>query len=328
MSPARTRWMSGTSQRAGGCRCWRVDGQPNADLAATQPPGDLQGRSGWTSTTPTRPSPSRPAARAHRQRHGAQLRRPPGARQGAAQFSRLEGAVYDNNGVYFCSTQGGGPAEPGPSDTAERWGNGFGQIWAYTPRAQVLQLIYQSPQRGHARLPRQRHHPPRAKHAGPVRGQHQRQLPQGSDPGWAAVRHRAQPTGQPNHRRSPRSATSSPVPHSIRTATRSSSTSRPAAESRSPSGAPGRRSASDAPAGDGLCRPDRRRSGKVAEAGQGRRAIGIPRRTRGTHREGRPAAGAIATIPDSNSHGLDPPVLCGSLPGRLAISPARCATSG
>ena len=54
-----------------------------------------------------------------------------GRAQGAAGFSRLEGATYDRGTIYFCSTQGGGPAEPGPSDTVQGWGNGFGQIWAY-----------------------------------------------------------------------------------------------------------------------------------------------------------------------------------------------------
>ncbi|MEU4607770.1 alkaline phosphatase PhoX [Kribbella sp. NPDC023972] len=69
-----------------------------------------------------------------------------GRDQGAAYFSRLEGQVYDNNVVYFCSTQGGGPAETGP-DSVNGYGNGFGQVWAYHTRARKLQLIYQSPNR-------------------------------------------------------------------------------------------------------------------------------------------------------------------------------------
>jgi hypothetical protein len=69
-----------------------------------------------------------------------------GWEQGAAFFSRLEGAVYDNGVVYFTSTQGGGPAETelGPH-SANGFGNGFGQVWAYRAREGVLQLIYQSP---------------------------------------------------------------------------------------------------------------------------------------------------------------------------------------
>jgi secreted PhoX family phosphatase len=65
--------------------------------------------------------------------------------QGAAYFSRLEGCVYDNGVVYFCSTQGGGPAETSFGPIADGYGNGTGQIWAYRIREGTLQLIYQSP---------------------------------------------------------------------------------------------------------------------------------------------------------------------------------------
>ena len=68
-----------------------------------------------------------------------------GLAQGAARFSRLEGCVYDRGVVYFCSTQGGGPAEPGDSDPVGGWGNGTGQIWAYHTREDVLRLVYESP---------------------------------------------------------------------------------------------------------------------------------------------------------------------------------------
>jgi secreted PhoX family phosphatase len=66
-----------------------------------------------------------------------------GQAKGAAWFSRIEGCVYDRGVVYFCCTQGGGPAET--SDTIGGFGNGFGQIWAYRIEEQVLQLIYESP---------------------------------------------------------------------------------------------------------------------------------------------------------------------------------------
>jgi hypothetical protein len=67
--------------------------------------------------------------------------------QGAAFFSRLEGAVYDTGVVYFTSTQGGGPAETSLSDNVSGWGNGSGQIWAYHTRSSILQLLYESPSR-------------------------------------------------------------------------------------------------------------------------------------------------------------------------------------
>jgi len=70
-----------------------------------------------------------------------------GLAQGAAGFSRLEGAVYDEGVVYFCSTQGGGAAGGGPNPSVNGWGTGSGQIWAYRIAEQELQLIYQSPNR-------------------------------------------------------------------------------------------------------------------------------------------------------------------------------------
>jgi uncharacterized protein len=68
-----------------------------------------------------------------------------GFAQGAARFSRLEGCAYDDGVIYFTSTQGGGPAEPGPQDPVQGWGNGSGQIWAYRVEDQILQLVFQSP---------------------------------------------------------------------------------------------------------------------------------------------------------------------------------------
>jgi len=69
--------------------------------------------------------------------------------QGAAYFSRLEGAVYDNGVVYFCSTQGGGESEdPDISTTRPSgYGKGSGQIWAYHCLSGRLQLLYQAPDR-------------------------------------------------------------------------------------------------------------------------------------------------------------------------------------
>jgi hypothetical protein len=68
-----------------------------------------------------------------------------GFAQGAAYFSRLEGSAFDNGVVYFCATQGGGPAEASFGPIADGYGNGTGQIWAYHTNSQKLQLLYQSP---------------------------------------------------------------------------------------------------------------------------------------------------------------------------------------
>ncbi|WP_433162475.1 PhoX family protein [Kribbella sp. CA-247076] len=124
-----------------------VKGRPNLNLAAEQPRRatyDVH----WVDIddpAPTFPyTPGQPAPTTNDQALvyvGDQ-----GRAQGAAYFSRLEGQVYDDNVVYFTSTQGGGPAETGP-DAVGGYGNGFGQVWAYHTRARKLQLIYQSPNR-------------------------------------------------------------------------------------------------------------------------------------------------------------------------------------
>jgi secreted PhoX family phosphatase len=67
-----------------------------------------------------------------------------GRAQGAAHFSRLEGAIYDNGVVYFTATQGGGEAMTGP-DNRNGYGKGFGQVWGYHCRSGKLQLVFQSP---------------------------------------------------------------------------------------------------------------------------------------------------------------------------------------
>lgn len=66
-----------------------------------------------------------------------------GRAQGAAHFSRLEGASFAKGEIYFTSTQGGGPAETGP-DTVGGYGNGPGQVWSYDPKHATLTCRYQS----------------------------------------------------------------------------------------------------------------------------------------------------------------------------------------
>ncbi len=74
-----------------------------------------------------------------------------GWEQGAAYFSRLEGAKYDasSSTVYFTSTQGGGAQAPwvrgDPGLTVSGFGSGFGQIWAYHTLTRELELVYVSP---------------------------------------------------------------------------------------------------------------------------------------------------------------------------------------
>lgn len=123
-----------------------VVGIDNADLAAAQPP-HASYRVRWVDIDEPDPEwayvPGQPAPTANDDaiRYvGLQ-----GFARGAARFSRLEGCTYANGVVYFCSTQGGGPAEPTDADTLAGWGNGWGQIWAYHTRHDLLRLVYQSP---------------------------------------------------------------------------------------------------------------------------------------------------------------------------------------
>jgi len=118
----------------------------SADLAATQPE-NARYRVTWVDiddpapTFPFTPGLPAPTTNNDALNHVGNQ----GRAQGAAGFSRLEGATYDRGTIYFCSTQGGGPAEQGTSDTVGGWGNGSGQIWAYDISSEKLKLVFQSP---------------------------------------------------------------------------------------------------------------------------------------------------------------------------------------
>ena len=75
-----------------------------------------------------------------------------GRAQGAAHFSRLEGATFAKGEIYFTSTQGGGAAETGP-DSVGGYGNGTGQVWSYRPGTNTLTCRYQSPNAAALELP-------------------------------------------------------------------------------------------------------------------------------------------------------------------------------
>ena len=91
------------------------------------PAGRRTGSTGSTSTTPPRRSRTRPGVPARRRTTPpsttSATRAGPRARLGSP-GSRARSTT--RNVVYFCSTQGGGPAEPGPSDTVGGYGNGHG----------------------------------------------------------------------------------------------------------------------------------------------------------------------------------------------------------
>ena len=144
--PKRNPMETGHLENDGRLQMLAVTGLPKADLAATQRK-NARYRVTWVDiddpnpTFPYTPGQTAPTPNNTALVHvGSQ-----GLAQGAARFSRLEGAVFESDVVYFCSTQGGGPAEPGNADTVQGWGNGYGQIWAYRTRSDLLELVYQSP---------------------------------------------------------------------------------------------------------------------------------------------------------------------------------------
>lgn len=144
--PDRNPLRSGRLGNRGRLQMLAVRGIAQADLAAVQPAGATF-RVRWVDiddpspTFPHTPGQTAPTTNDMALNHvGSQ-----GRAQGAAWFSRLEGAAYDRGTVYFTSTQGGGPAEPGPSDTIGGFGNGTGQVWGYDIRSERLRLVYQSP---------------------------------------------------------------------------------------------------------------------------------------------------------------------------------------
>jgi len=67
-----------------------------------------------------------------------------GRAQGAAHFSRLEGATFTRDEIWFTSTQGGGAAETGPQPDLG-YGRGTGQVWSYDPGRRRLTCRYQAP---------------------------------------------------------------------------------------------------------------------------------------------------------------------------------------
>jgi len=144
--PASNPMQTGALDNDGQLQMLAVAGQPNIDLAANQPlraTYDVE----WVDIEDPDPTfPYTPGVTAPTSNNTALVYvGNQGFAQGAAYFSRLEGSAFDNGVVYFCATQGGGPAETSFGPIADGYGNGTGQIWAYHTNSQKLQLLYQSP---------------------------------------------------------------------------------------------------------------------------------------------------------------------------------------
>lgn len=143
--PARHPMQAGGIDNEGTLQMLAVTGQPQAHLEAAQAAGATYAAQ-WVDiadpdpTFPYTPGEAAPTSNDTALTYvGGQ-----GRAQGAAHFSRLEGAIYDDDVVFFTSTQGGGAAETGP-DSAGGYGNGSGQVWAYHCRSGELRLVFQSP---------------------------------------------------------------------------------------------------------------------------------------------------------------------------------------
>ncbi|MBF8188482.1 DUF839 domain-containing protein [Nonomuraea sp. K274] len=123
-----------------------VKGAKRKDLSAGQRPGTTYATRWVDIDDPDPAFTGRPANDEAVQAVGRQ-----GRAEGAAIFSRLEGAVHHQGTVYFVSTQGGdtSPDDPPPSG----FGDGRGQVWAYETGGGRLRLVYESPRSSVLDLP-------------------------------------------------------------------------------------------------------------------------------------------------------------------------------
>jgi secreted PhoX family phosphatase len=144
--PATNPMTTGSLDNEGTLQMLAVKGQPNLNLAAHQRQRATY-EVEWVDIDDPDPTfPYTPGETAPTSNNDAILyvgRQ--GFDKGGAYFSRLEGSVYDDGVIYFCATQGGGPAETSFGPIADGFGNGNGQIWAYRIEEQILQLLYESP---------------------------------------------------------------------------------------------------------------------------------------------------------------------------------------
>ena len=142
---------------------------------------------GSTSTTRPRRSRTRRASRPRRRTTTpSSYVGQPGSGAGRGLVLAPGGRVYDRGVVYFCSTQGGGPAEPGHSDTVARAGATASGRCGRTTRARAScgsSTSRPAPTRSTSPTTSRRSN---ARHARALRGQRQRQLPARPDPARAS----------------------------------------------------------------------------------------------------------------------------------------------
>ena len=136
---------AGRLEDGGRLQMLRVVGAPNAHLEARQQRGARYAVD-WVDIADPNPSfPYTPGSPAPTTNDTALNHvSAQGRAQGAAGFSRLEGATWTQGEIYFTSTQGGGDPEAGPDNQAG-YGNGTGQVWSYDPKRRTLTCRHQSP---------------------------------------------------------------------------------------------------------------------------------------------------------------------------------------
>ncbi|MDQ1667372.1 MAG: uncharacterized protein QOH75_3403 [Actinomycetota bacterium] len=147
--PPRNPKRSGRLQDGGKLYMLKVKGVSNADLARHQERGATF-EAEWVQIDQPNFDFGRPAAGAAPSKandQGIVFVGDQGRAKGAAQFSRLEGTVYDSGWVYFTSTQGGLSTTPTQVDQTNGFGKGFGQIWGYNTRRGTLHMLFESPGR-------------------------------------------------------------------------------------------------------------------------------------------------------------------------------------
>jgi len=122
----------------------RVSGTPNAHLEANQQVGATYSVE-WVTIAIPAPTfaytPGSPAPTTNNE--AIRFVGDQGRADGAAHFSRLEGAAFAHDEIWFTSTQGGGAAETG-AELLAGYGNGTGQIWSYNPGTSTLTCRFQS----------------------------------------------------------------------------------------------------------------------------------------------------------------------------------------
>ena len=140
--------VTGVLEDGGTLEMLRVVGQPNLDLAVQQVNGTTY-EADWVPIADPAPTFDPIVTNDEAIRYVGDQ----GRDDGAAYFSRLEGATYARGEIFFVATQGGGPPEASLGPIGNGYGNGTGQVWSYSPVTGTLTCHYQAPTSAELDLP-------------------------------------------------------------------------------------------------------------------------------------------------------------------------------